>query len=77
MSCKNVPTGFAKCGERVFVSVQRSYGVYSTLNTFDVINIRNGFCPPLKPYPSIEINELVKKDCSSEPYRLINVHRFR
>uniref|UniRef100_A0A336KEH5 CSON007292 protein n=3 Tax=Neoptera TaxID=33340 RepID=A0A336KEH5_CULSO len=73
----NIPTAIAIHGNRVFVGVRRNQmGVYSTLNYFYMDEIQGGQCPPLRPYPSFQMNELVSSCCSSEPNRIVNVDRF-
>lgn len=64
-------------GNRVFVGVRRdNIGVYSSLNYFNINDIQGGRCPPLKPYPSLEMNELVSTYCSNTYNRIVNVDRF-
>lgn len=73
----NIPWSFAVHSDgRVFVGVRRDrLGVYSSLNYFNISDIKDGECPPLNPYPSLEMNDL-SSACCGHPDRITNVDRF-
>lgn len=77
MAKQNIPTGIAITNDgRVIVGVKRAeYLVYSTLNYFNIADIKDGQCPPLKPYPSYDENELKTKLCQN-PHQILSVDRF-
>ncbi|XP_063695976.1 L-dopachrome tautomerase yellow-f2-like [Culicoides brevitarsis] len=72
----NLPTAFQFSNDRrVFVALSRKRtGVYATLAYFNLDDVRDGCCPPLKAYPSDEANSL-DADCCNEG-NLVNVERF-
>lgn len=75
----NIPFGFDVDGETgdVYVAVPRTRtGVYSTLNKFNIRDIKKGQCPPLEPYPAFELNAL-DSDCCGDPFRITNVFRVK
>lgn len=72
----NIPTGFAFSDDgRVFVSLKRRRtGIYATLAYFSLSDIRDGRCPPLKPYPSYDDNSVDATCCNLR--NLVSVDRF-
>lgn len=71
----NIPYGLGfDHRRRVFVTLPRNKaGVYCTLAYFNLDDIKDGQCPPLKCYPSDQENSLDTTCCSDR--RLMNIQR--